>query len=88
MRCRTADGKFIQVSTRCVYRNDDILVQHAFMSWPANTKDAVMFFGMLKKAVAIPTETDTSMSNLKYQTINTTPPPRLTLVLKVGLDFD
>ena len=33
-----ANDKFIQDSTRCVYENADILVEHAFMSYPDDTK--------------------------------------------------
>ena len=34
--------KFVQDSSRCVYENDDILVMHDFMSYPDDTKEAVM----------------------------------------------
>lgn len=43
-----ANGKFIQDSSCCVYENADILVQHAFMSYPDDTKEAVMIFARLK----------------------------------------
>ena len=33
-----ANDKFIQESSRCVYENDDILVEHSFMSYPDNTE--------------------------------------------------
>ena len=41
-----ASDKFIQDLTRCVYENADILVQHAFMSYPDDTKEAVMMGAM------------------------------------------
>ena len=40
--------KFIQESSRCIYENDDVLVQHAFMSYPDDTKEAVMLVAVLK----------------------------------------
>ena len=52
-----ADGKFIQDSTRCVYENADILVQHSFMSYPDDTKEAVMMVAMLKDGKIIRMET-------------------------------
>jgi len=43
-----ANDKFIQDSSLCVYENADILVQHSFMSYPDDTKEAVMMVAMLK----------------------------------------
>ena len=40
--------KFIHESSRCVYENDDILIQHNFMSYPDDTKEAVMLVAILK----------------------------------------
>ena len=39
---------FIHKSSRCVYENDDILIQHNFMSYPDETREAVMLVAMLK----------------------------------------
>ena len=33
---------------RCIYENDNILVQHNFMSYPDNTREAVMLVAILK----------------------------------------
>ena len=41
-----ANEKFVQESSRCVYENDDILVEHSFMSYPDNTREAVMMIAM------------------------------------------
>ena len=41
-----ANDKFIQESTRCVYENDDILVEHSFMSYPDDTREAVMMIAL------------------------------------------
>ena len=43
-----ANEKFIQESPRCVYENDDVLVQHSFMSSPDSTREAVMLIAMIK----------------------------------------
>ena len=37
-----ANDKFIQESTRCVYENSEILVEHSFMSFPDGSKEAVL----------------------------------------------
>jgi hypothetical protein len=37
-----SNEKCIQESSRCVYENDDILVTHDFMSFPDDTREAVM----------------------------------------------
>ena len=37
-----ANEKFIHESSRCIYENDNILVQHNFMSYPDNTRKAVI----------------------------------------------
>ena len=43
-----ANEKFIQESSRCVYENDDIMVEHSFMSYPDDTREAVMLIAMTK----------------------------------------
>jgi len=57
------NDKFIQDSTRCVYENDDILVQHALMSYPDDTKEAVMMVAMLKDGKTIRMETGATPLN-------------------------
>ena len=49
--------KFIQESSRCIYENDDVLVQHAFMSYPDDSREAVMLVAMLKDGKIISMET-------------------------------
>ena len=49
--------KFIQESSRCIYENNDILVQHAFMSYPDDSREAVMLVAMLKDGKIISMET-------------------------------
>ena len=52
-----ANDKFIQESTRCVYENDDILVEHSFMSYPDNTREAVMMIALKMDGKIIKVET-------------------------------
>ena len=58
-----ANEKFIQESSRCVFENDDILVTHDFMSYPDDTKEAVMGVIMLKDGKIIRMETDATPLN-------------------------
>lgn len=43
-----ANKKFIQDPTGLVYENDDIQVVHNFISYPDDTKEAVMIVSMIK----------------------------------------
>ena len=52
-----ANEKFIQDTSRCIYENDEILVTHDFMSYPDDTKEAVMGVAMLKDGKIIRMET-------------------------------
>ena len=52
-----ANDKFIQESSRCVYENDDILVEHSFMSYPDNTREAVMLVAQKQDGKIIHMET-------------------------------
>ena len=58
-----ASDKFIQDLTRCVYENADILVQYAFISYPDDTKEAVMMVAMLKDGKIIRMETSATPLN-------------------------
>ena len=49
--------KFIQESSRCIYENDTVLVRHAFMSYPDDSREAVMMVAMLKDGKIISMET-------------------------------
>ena len=49
--------KFVNDASRCVYENDEILVSHDFMSYPDDTKEAVMMVCMLKNGQIIRMET-------------------------------
>ncbi|MDA1238383.1 MAG: nuclear transport factor 2 family protein [Proteobacteria bacterium] len=58
-----ANEKFVQNSSRCVYENDDILVTHEFMSYPDDTKEAVMAVAMIKDGKIIRYETGATTLN-------------------------
>lgn len=57
VRDMMANDKFIQESTRCVYENSEIMVTHSFMSYPDNTREAVMLVAMLKEGRILHMET-------------------------------
>ena len=57
VRGMMANEKFIQESSRCVYENDEIIVSHSFMSYPDDTREAVMLVAMLKDGKIIRMET-------------------------------
>ena len=51
---------------RCVYENDDILVTHAFITFPNGTKDALIMVHLKKDGLIWRTETgSTPMPNAK-----------------------
>ena len=58
-----ANDKFIRDSSRCVYENDDIMVQHMFMSSPDDSKEAVMGIAMIKDGKVIRMETGATSLN-------------------------
>jgi hypothetical protein len=49
--------KFVNDASRCIYENDEILVSHDFMSYPDDTKEAVMLVCMIKDGQIIRMET-------------------------------
>ncbi|MGC6516709.1 MAG: nuclear transport factor 2 family protein [Candidatus Puniceispirillaceae bacterium] len=59
-----ANEKFIQEFTRCVYENDDILVEHSFMSYPDDTREAVMMIALKKDGKIIRVETGATTLDL------------------------
>jgi len=52
-----SNKNFIHKPSRCVYENDDILIQHNFMSYPDETREAVMLVAMLKAGNIVNFET-------------------------------
>lgn len=49
--------KFVQESSRLVYENDEILADHSFMSYPDNSREAVMLIAMIKNGKIVKMET-------------------------------
>ena len=56
-----ANDKFVQESSRLVYENDEILVDHSFMSYPDNSREAVMLVAMIKDGKIIKMETGATL---------------------------
>ena len=50
-------GKMENQSSRCIYENQDILVQHDVIVFPDGTKEAVMGVHTLKGGKVVKTET-------------------------------
>ena len=55
------NDKFVQESSRLVYENDEILVDHSFMSYPDNSREAVMLVAMIKDGKIIKMETEATL---------------------------
>ena len=51
------NGKMENQSSRCIYENQDILVQHDVIVFPDGTKEAVMGVHTLKDGKVVKTET-------------------------------
>jgi hypothetical protein len=47
--------------SRCIYENDDILVEHSVMDFPDGTREAVMGVHMLKDGKILRTETGATL---------------------------
>ena len=51
------NDNFKRETSRCIYENEDILVSHAFMTFPNGTKDAVMWVATKKDGLIYRVET-------------------------------
>ena len=56
-----ANEKVVIRNARCVYENDDILVEHSVMDFPDGTTEAVMAVHMLQDGKIIRTETGATL---------------------------
>ena len=56
-----ANPKFVNESSRCVYENDEIMVSHDFMSYPDDTREAVMLVALLEDGQIIRMETGATL---------------------------
>ena len=52
-----ASGTVVRERVRCVYENDDVLVTHAFSTFPNGTVDAVLWVGRKKDGLIHRVET-------------------------------
>ena len=57
IRRMVASGRMAVHDQRCLYENEDILVEHSVMDFPDGTREAVMHVHMLKDGKIIRTET-------------------------------
>jgi hypothetical protein len=57
IRRMVASGGMAVHEERCLYENDDILVEHSIMDFPDGTREAVMHVHLLKDGKIIRTET-------------------------------
>ena len=48
---------FVQTEHRCIYENEDVLIEHSFMTFPDNTKEAVLVVHNIQDGKIIRTET-------------------------------
>ena len=55
------NDKFVQESSRLVYQNEEIMVDHSFMSYPDNSREAVMLVAMIKDGKIIKMETGATL---------------------------
>ena len=50
-------GKLARNDVRCIYENDDIMVEHAMVTFPSGSTDAVLVVMILKDGKVFRTET-------------------------------
>ena len=55
------NDKFVKESSPLVYENDQNLVDHSFMSYPDNSREAVMLVAMIKDGKIIKMETGATL---------------------------
>lgn len=61
MKMMMANEKVVIRNARCVYENDDILVEHSVMDFPDGTTEAVMSVHTLRDGKIIRTETGATL---------------------------
>ena len=50
-------GKLVRNDVRCIYENDDVMVEHAMVTFPSGSTDAVLVVMILKDEKVFRTET-------------------------------
>jgi ketosteroid isomerase-like protein len=61
MKVMMANEKVVIRNARCVYENDEILVEHSIMDFPDGTTEAVMSVHLLQDGKIIRTETGATL---------------------------
>ena len=61
MRSMMANSDVTIEQSRCIYENDDILVEHSMMGFPDGTREAVMAVHTIKDGKIIRTETGATL---------------------------
>ena len=61
MNMMMANEKVVIRNARCVYENDEVLVEHSIMDFPDGTTEAVMTVHMLQNGKIIRTETGATL---------------------------
>ena len=61
MNMMMANEKVVIRNARCVYENDEVLVEHSIMDFPDGTTEAVMTVQMLQNGKIIRTETGATL---------------------------
>ena len=61
MNMMMANEKVVKRDARCVYENDQVLVEHSIMDFPDGTTEAVMAVHMLQDGKIIKTETGATL---------------------------
>ena len=61
MEMMMSNEKVVVRDARCVYENDEILVEHSLMDFPDGTTEAVMSVHILKDGLIIRTETGATL---------------------------
>jgi len=57
LRAFMANEQVVQESRRCLYENDEVLVEHIVMSFADGTKESVIGFSRLQEGLIIHSET-------------------------------
>jgi hypothetical protein len=61
LRTMMANDALVTEGNRCIYENDEILVEHTILSFPDGTKEAIMGVHTLQNAQIIRTETGATL---------------------------
>ena len=63
LRAMLANDAVVSEGNRCIYENDEILVEHAVVSFPDGTKEAIIGVHTLQNSKIIRSETGATLLN-------------------------